>query len=66
MEFELAGVASSGDGWVAFAYSPTGSLDAYKPGDSLADAVVKSVDSTDAVLETEEGPVRLTVPPLPK
>src|SRR5262245_14746871 len=66
MEFELAGVASSGERWIAFAYSPTGALDAYKPGDSLADAVVKSVDSTDAVLETDEGPVRLTVPPLPK
>jgi hypothetical protein len=66
MEFELAGVASSGESWIAFAYSPTGALDAYKPGDSLADAIVKSVDSTDAVLETDEGPVRLTVPPLPK
>jgi hypothetical protein len=66
LEFDLAGVASSGDGWIAFAYSPTGALDAYKAGDSLADAVVKSVDSTDAVLETDEGPVRFTVPPLPK
>jgi hypothetical protein len=66
MEFELAGVASSGDGFLAFAYSPTGTLDAYKPGDPLADAVVKSVDSTDAVLETEEGPVRLTIAPLPR
>ena len=58
-------MASSGDGWIAFAYSPTGALDAYKAGDSLADAIVKSVDSTDAVLETDEGPVRFTVPPLP-
>ena len=66
MEFELAGVASAGDSWLAFAYSPTGVLDAYKPGDALADAIVKSVDSTDAVLETDEGPIRLTVPPLPK
>ena len=66
MEFELSGVASTGDGWIAFAYSPTGSLDAYKAGDPLADAVVKSVDSTDAVLDTDEGPVRFTIPPLPK
>ncbi len=66
MEFELAGVASAGGGFLAFAYSPTGVLDAYKPGDALADAIVKSVDSTDAVLETDEGPIRLTVPPLPK
>jgi hypothetical protein len=66
LEFDLAGVASSGDGWIAFAYSPTGALDAYRAGDSLADAIMKSVDSTDAVLETDEGPVRFTVPPLPK
>jgi hypothetical protein len=66
MEFELAGVASAGDAWIAFAYSPTGSLDAYKPADSLADGIVKSVDSTDIVIQTDEGPVRLIVPALPK
>jgi hypothetical protein len=59
-------VASAGNTWFAVAYSPTGVLDAYKPGDALADGIVKSVDSTDAVLETDEGPIRLTVPPLPK
>ncbi len=66
MEFELAGVASAGETWLAFAYSPTGVLGAYKPGDALADGILRSVDSTDAVLETDEGPIRLTVPPLPK
>jgi hypothetical protein len=64
LEFELSGVAATGDSFLAFAYSPTGQLNAYRPGDRLADGVVKSVESTDVVLETEEGPLRLAVPPL--
>lgn len=64
MEFELAGVASAGDGWTAFAYSPTGALNAYRPGDRLADGIVKSVESTDVVIETDEGPVRHAIAPL--
>jgi hypothetical protein len=64
MEFDLAGVASGGDGWIALAYSPTGTLNAYRPGDRLADGIVKSVESTDVVIETDEGPVRFTIPPL--
>ena len=64
MEFELAGLASAGDTWIAFAYSPTGTLNAYRPGDRLADGIVKSVESTDVVIETDEGPVRFTIPPL--
>jgi len=66
MEFDLAGVASGGDGWIAFAYSPTGTLNAYRPGDRLADGIVKSVESTDVVIETDEGPVRFAIPPLTK
>jgi Pilus assembly protein, PilO len=64
-EFELAGVASGGGAFVAFAYSPTGRLNAYRAGDRLADAVVRSVESTDVVLETTEGPLQIAVPPLP-
>jgi hypothetical protein len=64
MEFELAGVASAGDTWIAFAYSPTGVLNAYRPGDRLADGVIKSVESTDVVIETDEGPVRYPLAPL--
>jgi hypothetical protein len=64
MEFDLAGLASAGDGWIAFAYSPTGMLNAYRPGDRLADGIVKSVESTDVVIETDEGPVRFTIPPI--
>jgi hypothetical protein len=66
MEFELAGVAASGESWLAVAYSPTGVLNAYRPGDRLADGSVKSVSSTDATLDTDEGTILLAVPPPPK
>lgn len=64
MEFDLAGVASGGAEWIAFAYSPTGTLNAYRAGDRLADGIVKSVESTDVVIDTDEGPVRFTIPPI--
>jgi hypothetical protein len=64
LEFEVAGVATAGDGYRVFAYSPTGVLNAYRPGDRLADGTVTSIDSTDVVLETDNGPLRLPVAPL--
>ncbi len=64
MEFELAGLASAGDTWTAFAYSPTGVLNAYRPGDRLADGIIKSVESTDVVIETDDGLVRYPLAPL--
>ena len=63
LEFELSGVASDGGSWLAFAYSPTGQLHAYGAGDALADAIVRSVQSTDVLLETSEGPLRIALPP---
>jgi len=61
-EFQLAGVASAGDSFVSFAYAPTGQLYAYRPGDRLADGVVRAVESTDVLLDTEEGPLRIPLP----
>jgi hypothetical protein len=49
----------------AFAYAPTGQLYAYRAGDRLADGVVRAVESTDVLLETEEGPLRIPLPALP-
>jgi len=66
LEFEVAGVATAGDGYRAFAYSPTGVLNAYRAGDHLADAVVTSVESTDVVLETDGGPLQILVSALPR
>jgi hypothetical protein len=64
-EFQLAGVASAGAAFVAFAYSPTGQLHAYRVGDRFVDAQVRAVESTDVLLETDEGPLRIPLPPLP-
>jgi hypothetical protein len=65
-EFEPAGIASAGDAWRVWAYSPSGALNLYKAGDRLADGSLTSVDSTDVVLETDEGPLRVLFPPLPR
>jgi len=65
LEFQLAGVAAAGDAFVAFAYSPTGQLFAYRAGDRIADAQIMAVESTDVLLETDEGPLRIALPPLP-
>jgi hypothetical protein len=64
LEFELAGLATAGEGWLAFAYSPTGALNAYRVGDALADGSVRGIESTDVVLETEDGPLRIPIVPL--
>ncbi len=61
-EFALAGLAHADSGWVALAYSPTGTLYAYRAGDRLGDGLVASVESTDVQLETEEGPLRILLP----
>jgi hypothetical protein len=61
-EFQLAGVASAGEGWTAFAYAPTGVLNAYRRGDRLADGTTGEVQSTDVLIATEEGPLRVLLP----
>ena len=66
MEFALAGLAAfSSDGWVAFAYTPAGTLGSYRAGDRLADGTIKGVESTDVTLETDEGLLTLPLEPLP-
>jgi hypothetical protein len=64
LEFDLSGVASDGSDWMAFAYSPTGKLHSYRAGDPLSDAIVRSIQSTDILIETSEGPVPVALPPL--
>jgi hypothetical protein len=61
-EFQLAGIASAGPGWTAFAYAPTGVLNAYRRGDRLADGTTTEVQSTDVMITTEEGPLRIALP----
>lgn len=61
-EFTLTGVAHADGGWIALAYSPTGTLYAYRTGDRLGNGLVASVESTDVQLETEDGPLRILLP----
>jgi hypothetical protein len=63
-EFELAGLVATGGRWNALVYSPAGALYVYRSGDRLADGSVTSVESTDVLLQTEEGPLRVVLPPL--
>jgi hypothetical protein len=65
-EFALAGLAAVGDEWMALAYSPLGELNAYRAGSRLADGVVRSVLSTDVLLATDEGDLRLVLPAIPR
>jgi hypothetical protein len=65
LEFQVAGIAAAGDSFVVFAYAPTGQLYAYRPGDRLADGIVRGIETTDVLLETEEGPLRLALPAMP-
>lgn len=62
-ELELVALATATDGWRAFVYTPNGTLVSYRRGDRLADAVVKGVESTDLLLETDEGTLRVILPP---
>jgi hypothetical protein len=64
-EFQVAGIAAAGDSFVVFVYAPTGQLYAYRPGDRLADGIVRTIETTDVLLETEEGPLRLALPAMP-
>ena len=63
-EFALSGVALGPAARLAVAYSSLGELCTYRPGERLADGSVASVDSTDVVLETEEGGIRVPLEPL--
>jgi hypothetical protein len=65
-EFELAGIALGADRRLALAYAPSGTLYSYRAGDRLANGVVEAVESTDVLLTTEEGPLRLLLPDLPR
>jgi len=61
-EFEPAGLVASGGRWTALVYSPAGTLYAYRAGDRLANGIVSAIESTDVLLQTEEGPLRVPLP----
>lgn len=51
-DLELAGVARMGQAWTAYAYSPRRAFLTLEPGEDLADAKVRSVDSTGVTFAT--------------
>jgi hypothetical protein len=65
-EFEPAGLVASGGRWTALVYSPAGTLYVYRTGDRLANGVVSGIESTDVLLQTEEGPLRIPLPVPPR
>lgn len=63
-EIAIAGLGNAGGASLAFAYSPAGTLFVYRTGDALADATIRGVEATDALIDTEDGPLRLRLAPL--
>jgi hypothetical protein len=62
-ELALVALATATDGWRAYAYTPTGGLVVYRKGDRLSDGVVSAIEPTDVTIDTEEGAVRVLLPP---
>lgn len=60
-EMALAGIGRAGDEFVAFVYSPLGEIVALRAGDVLADGVIASLDAGAALVDTAEGPVRISL-----
>jgi hypothetical protein len=60
-EMALAGIGRSGDEFTAFAYSPLGEIVALRLGDTLADGAIASLDSNGVLIDTSEGPVRISL-----
>jgi hypothetical protein len=60
-ELALAGIGRSGDESIAFVYSPLGEIVALRAGDTLADGVVASVDAGAMLVDSSEGPVRVSL-----
>lgn len=60
-EMALAGIGRSGNEFVAFVYSPLGEIVALRVGDVLADGVIASIDANATLVDTAEGPVRISL-----
>jgi hypothetical protein len=63
-EVALAAIGRGNDGLVAFAYSPLGRLLALKVGDELSDGRIGAIESGALIVDTAEGPLRISLPAL--
>lgn len=60
-EMALAGIGKSGGELVAFVYGPLGEIVALHLGDTLADGVIAGLDASGVLVDTAEGPVRISL-----
>lgn len=60
-EMALAGIGRWGDDIVAFVYAPLGEIVALRLGDTLADGVISALDANGVLVDTAEGPVRISL-----
>ncbi len=60
-EMALAGIGKSADELVAFVYAPLGEIVALRLGDTLADGVIAGLDANGVLIDTAEGPVRISL-----
>lgn len=60
-ELLLAGIGRSGETMMAFVYSPLGRLVGLRLNDELADGRVVVIDSSSIVVDSSEGPIRITL-----
>jgi len=60
-EMALAGIGKSEGELVAFVYAPLGEIVALRIGDTLADGVIAGLDANGVLVDTAEGPVRISL-----
>lgn len=60
-EMALAGIGRSADEFVAFVYAPLGEVVALRLGETLADGVIAGLDANGVLIDTAEGPVRISL-----
>lgn len=59
-EMALAGIGKSAGEFVAFVYAPLGEILALRLGDTLADGVIAGLDANGMLVDSAEGPVRIS------
>jgi hypothetical protein len=61
-EIVLAGTGRNAEGMLAFVYSPLGRLVTLRLGDELADGRVGAIESGALIVDSPEGPLRISLP----
>lgn len=64
-ELALAAIGRAADETTAFVYSPLGEIVALRVGDALADGFIAAIDPAGLLIDTAEGPVRISIAMVP-